>query len=590
MDETLGNALVEFHRALEGFQRSFEPFPLIAAHLLEHTGGWRKQLAFKLLPHLGGNGCLIAAVAGGTNTGKSTVFNLLLGEDVSPVRTTAAATCRPLLAANALRAEQGLAGELLANLVPQPLESAEEVLSQEAPEATLYIIEKNSLPDRLVLLDIPDVDSIVLDNWEVARNIQAAGDVLIAVLTGEKYKDEKVVSFFRAAAASGRVVLPLMNKANPGREFAVARAQVQDFCTDTGLIDAPSFVIAHDFALADDFARPIPALNAPADLRSYLESLDVEPIKRHVFQQSLQDFVSQSGDFIARLAEQSGELDGLLRDMSQRAGHYAAKYDPEPDASVGKLLHTFIRSKRGPLSRTLGQIGAITNAVVAPVGRMASRAIRGRLLMETGNVPAEERDIRAHHEQQIIMQTRDLVREFIPYVRALPKPVAALIEPALDVIDIDGTAQSIIDETLRGDSVSDSFRAHAEAKLEEWWSDHKVRRQVLIEIDALLMFTPTAIALPLAMFTGGVGVPEVMALGGPLAGEFFSRIMEQQFADQWFDLLAPWRKEQQARLQTSFENNLIIPLMGDMAEVKRMLDGEPTAALRRSHEACQKHL
>src|SRR5690606_23338045 len=105
------------------------------------------------------------------------------------------------------------------------------------PPNALFVATHEQLPDRLVLLDTPDVDSIETEHWAVADIIRAAGDVLVAVLTGEKYKDDRVVSYFRQALASGRVVVPVMNKANPARDFEVARNQLAEF---RGLIGSES--------------------------------------------------------------------------------------------------------------------------------------------------------------------------------------------------------------------------------------------------------------------------------------------------------------------------------------------------------------
>ena len=84
-------------------------------------------------------------------------------------------------------------------------------------------------------MDTPDVDSIDKRNWEVADHIRAAGDVLVAVVTGEKYKDDRVIQYFKEAAASGRMLIPVMNKANPADDFDVARKQLKEFCNDVGI-------------------------------------------------------------------------------------------------------------------------------------------------------------------------------------------------------------------------------------------------------------------------------------------------------------------------------------------------------------------
>src|SRR5688500_7969433 len=106
MEPTLRTALAHFAAALDQVERALASSRTLQAVLLAGTEDWRRLLRYKLLPHLGGQGCLVAAVAGGTNTGKSTVFNLLLGADTSPVRSTAAATCHPVLAGNERRFDE----------------------------------------------------------------------------------------------------------------------------------------------------------------------------------------------------------------------------------------------------------------------------------------------------------------------------------------------------------------------------------------------------------------------------------------------------------------------------------------------------
>src|SRR5690606_3818227 len=104
-------------------------------------------------------------------------------------------------------------------------------------------------------------------------NIQAVCDVLVAVMTGEKYQDDKVIEYFRQAASSGRIILPLMNKANAEDDFSVARAQTKDFCVAAGIEGAPCFVVPHDFALMDSCDHPIRSLDGTPPLREYLEQL-----------------------------------------------------------------------------------------------------------------------------------------------------------------------------------------------------------------------------------------------------------------------------------------------------------------------------
>ena len=47
-------------------------------------------------------------------------------------------------------------------------------------------------PERLILLDTPDIDGTLRENWHRAELVRNAADVLIAVLTQQKYNDAAV--------------------------------------------------------------------------------------------------------------------------------------------------------------------------------------------------------------------------------------------------------------------------------------------------------------------------------------------------------------------------------------------------------------
>jgi hypothetical protein len=587
-DTPLGEALIAFDSALQAFRAQLEPFPGLYRRVFEGSDDWTKLLSYKLLPHLAGSGCLIAAVAGGTNTGKSTVFNLLLGRDLSPVRNTAAATCRPLLAASAGRVAQCLEGKLVPEFEPMELTEPDTLLMAQTPPKALFVAPDDTLPDRLALLDIPDIDSIDRQNWEVAENIQAAGDVLVAVLTGEKYKDDRVVAFFRRAQAAGRVIVPLMNKANPEMDYAIARVQLADFCQSAGLDRPACFALPHDFKLGAGAPRPIESLNGEPDLRAYLESLDVTAIKERVFQDTVAHFAAQTGGFLKRVEETARMLHDIVSDLEQRILEYSRRYDPEPDAEVGELLHGFIQSRRGFISRRMGEFGGAVAQRLAPLGRRLGEAIRGRSILEEPEENDRAEAVRKRHREEIEILTRDFFRDLLRTARMLQSPADALVLDSLDALDVEDVVTHVTSAVLREDNVSEQFRAHVQRTLELWWNDNTLRRHLLTELDTLLVVSPTAIAVPLALFTGGIGVPEVMAVLSPAAGEFFARVMEYQLAEKWFDLVAPWRREQQAHFENALRDHVLRPALSTLDNALQPFDGPIADTLRRYQKLCRK--
>ena len=72
------------------------------------------------------------------------------------------------------------------------------------------------MPPRLLLLDTPDVDSDMPVNWERARSVRESADVLLAILTQQKYNDAAVKQFFRNAAEADKPIIVLFNYCDLG--------------------------------------------------------------------------------------------------------------------------------------------------------------------------------------------------------------------------------------------------------------------------------------------------------------------------------------------------------------------------------------
>ncbi len=600
MESNLGEAIGAFDTALKRFRESVRDDPILNDTLLAGADTWTAVLAHKLVPHLGGEGCLVVAVAGGTNTGKSTVFNRLVGHKLSPVTTTAAATRHPLLAGSRLRAQQCLDGMLLPEFPALELEDPEDVVSTSGALENLFVTPLQSLPDRLVFLDTPDVDSIDKQNWEVADNIRAAGDVLVAVLTGEKYKDERVVGFFRNAHASGRLILPLMNKADPDREFDVARKQLREFCQDVG-IDNQSllFVIPHDFAAAEDVNIPVDALDEAANLRGYIDALDVPELKRRVYRDSVEHFADEAGGFLNECERVADVLRNVEQEFVRRVRAHAEKYDPAPGAEIGGLFHSFVQAKRGPFRRAIGSAGATFAKAAGAVAKRVTGGLLERAMFESRHAgkgrrgcaaPEVEKELYLMHRQALEQIVRRLATSYLESAGNIREPAAHLVQAGIDRLDVDAAAKSTADDVLHSENISEVFREHAWRTIDSWWNDNTGKRRVLEALDTMLAVMPAAIAAPLSMYSAGFGVSEAIVVVGPMVEQFVVRVIEYQFGDQMFDLLSPWRKEQQEKAARALDEHVAAVCLADLRDALHKLEGENVTAMRQSLAECRKAL
>ncbi|NUM56635.1 MAG: dynamin family protein [Candidatus Hydrogenedentes bacterium] len=573
--------LSQFDSTLRQFRAALSGDAQLSEAVFGGADEWTNLLSHKLVPHLAGEGCLIVAVTGGTNTGKSTVFNMLLGRSVSPVVATAAATARPLIAANAERAQQCLDGKLVPELDALPLHDAHDVTERTSPKNALYVATHDALPDRLTLLDTPDVDSIEREHWAVADAIRATGDVLIAVLTGEKYKDDRVVAFFRQALASGRVVVPVMNKANPDRHYEVARKQLGEFRELIGT-DTPSFVVPHDFKLK---IEPIKALDEELTLIDYIDSLDVPEIKRRVYAGTVAHVAQRAAEFLENANDVALGLRAAAREFQARAEHVSMQYNPTPGAAVGGLFHEFVQSKRGFPFKVMGNVSRAFVNAVSSVGRAISGAVVRRAALEAPE-PVTDATLNKMHGETIERIARDLAAGYHESARNLREPAAHLVRDGLKRIEVDSAARAVREATLRSDNVSDEFRQYACRTLETWWTDHRGKRITLQTLDGILAVTPAAIAGAMAAHTAGMGVDVALAVGGPMAEQFAARVIEYQFGDALFDFLSPWRKEQRALLENALLDHITRPALARLNEYLAVFDGDIMAELRRLHAQC----
>ena len=133
------------------------------------SASWRVNLHQKLAPQATDAPYLVVAVAGGTNIGKSTVFNHLVGFPASRVHPDATQTKHPVC-----MVPQGFAAHHdLHRVFPEfrlePWKSEDDALGDGPSDVLIYREDPTGAqPSNLVLLDTPDVDGAMPVNWDRA--------------------------------------------------------------------------------------------------------------------------------------------------------------------------------------------------------------------------------------------------------------------------------------------------------------------------------------------------------------------------------------------------------------------------------------
>lgn len=146
------------------------------------------------------------AVIGGTGTGKSTIFNSLVGANISVTGIERPKTRGPIAAFPRGKGQIKLTCFTTVDVshsTSEPLEGIPGVLT--------VTEHSGSLP--WVFIDSPDIDSLVKDHHRIAEKIFFLSDFVLFVVSQEKYADERLNRFFHRIIQEGKSFLLVVNKA-----------------------------------------------------------------------------------------------------------------------------------------------------------------------------------------------------------------------------------------------------------------------------------------------------------------------------------------------------------------------------------------
>ena len=287
---------------------------------------WFELLRNKLLPQLKSQPLLVVGIVGGTNIGKSVIFNHLAGQVASDVSPLAAHTKHPVCLVPPSVDDPAVLGRLFEQFDLRPWQTPHDPLS-DSTENRLFWRPGPQMPPRLLLIDAPDVDSDAAVNWQRARAIRQSADVLLAVLTQQKYNDAAVKQFFRAAVEADKPIVVLFNQCDLAADQQYWPQWLSTFCDETGARPEMVYVIPYDKPAADQLRLPFYSvgpegrgpLDEPASLRDELASLHFDAIKIRTFHGALArvlDSADGVGAYLESVRAAAGEFSGAASALS----------------------------------------------------------------------------------------------------------------------------------------------------------------------------------------------------------------------------------------------------------------------------------
>ena len=379
---SVADAAARLCRALDAFA------PTAGSLQLPPLAGreWHEVLTRKLKPQLGDESFLVAAVVGGTNIGKSVVFNHVAGFRASATSPLASGTRHPTCLAPAGFATRHDLSQLFSGFAITPWERPEEALREDGVDR-LFWRESPEVRPNLLVLDTPDIDSDARVNWDRADHVRQCADVLLAVLTQQKYNDAAVKEFFRKAAAEDKAIILVINQLLMPEDEQYWPLWVETFCRETGVQPETIYLAPNDRRAAEANQLPFyerdwpPSPAAGNEITANPRSL-LEELSRSRFQEvkwrSLRGSVRQVVDrvegapgYLVEVRRRCEEFRGAGELLSAHRLAEIREWPVIPAAAMIAELRRWWRDQREGWSRKVhGFYNSLGNSITWPVRKL----------------------------------------------------------------------------------------------------------------------------------------------------------------------------------------------------------------------------
>nr|WP_202627906.1 GTPase domain-containing protein [Cellulomonas sp. APG4] len=243
-------------------------------------------------------------VAGSTGAGKSTLVNSLLGTEVSAAGVLRPTTRRPVLV------HHPDDGDLLAG---HPLLEIVEVVAHDG------------VPRGLVVVDAPDLDSLLESNRSTAHRLLESADLWLFVTTAARYGDALPWSVLDRAHERGTSMAMVLNRV-PDAALVEVRGDLLGRLRARGMSSVPLFLVPdlgpHEGMLDARHVAPVrrwlAMVAGPDRARSVIARTQRGALR------ALRPWVDELADGVQAQADARTALEGLVRESVDEPAHAAA--------------------------------------------------------------------------------------------------------------------------------------------------------------------------------------------------------------------------------------------------------------------------
>lgn len=346
---------------------------------------WYAHLQRKLLPQISRDDVIVVSVVGGTNIGKSAIFNHLADEILSAVSAEASGTIHPIcLVPRDFRCRYNLT-DFFPEFELRDWSGSHNTM-EDASRNLLIVRETDRLPPNLLLLDTPDIDSDAPVNWERADHIRQVSDVLIAVLTQQKYNDAAIKQFFRKGGLEGKSIFVVFNRCQFPLDEEYWPRWLETFECETGISATGIYLAPNDRKRAETNCLPfyrrerLGAQNADqtcdekdlvvTSLIQEVTRLHFDDVKHHALKCSLELVLNpRTGlpSYLGEIRRRSGELCDLSNRLTIRQLVRVQDWPTVPSTLIVRTIRKWWRNHREGWTRSVHEFyNSIGDGLTAP--------------------------------------------------------------------------------------------------------------------------------------------------------------------------------------------------------------------------------
>ncbi|MBW2405768.1 MAG: hypothetical protein JRF17_00240 [Deltaproteobacteria bacterium] len=331
---------------------------------------WAQIIDKKLLTKLSPDFPLMVTICGGGSSGKSTLFNSIVKEGLSPVGGSAGLNRRVLFSAH---------GELLEKpnflsamfepfgTLPRPLKDRDELTT---PGHPVYVVS-DAIPKSLVLMDTPDFDTGakgVYINREVSRQALESSDILIYIFTNSNYNNRENTDFISEMLTSiGMRKCFLIYRVYPSFETQEIQEHAMTVANNLYGKAAEQYVLGvyrtdedNLVASGEKFMTLRPLEKKDPSFFDALKNIDTEKLRLELLSSILNDVLDRAQEFLGHIKISNQELclylDALQTSQSHCV-HEALQHFP-----VDRVMNRFVdiwMSKDPPFVKVMRKTGSI---------------------------------------------------------------------------------------------------------------------------------------------------------------------------------------------------------------------------------------